>query len=419
MSIKTNDKSLHASLIKRLKHHLLSNPYLHGAFAIFFIALIFSSGYLFSSGVPADYNGDLLSNAPLVLADVHRTGYFFGTWDRIFSEIKAYGFPFPGNPLSDLQILFFQLTNDIYASLKLLQVAEIFCAGFLMFLCFYNITKKKYSGLIAGVLYMFTPFNLARVQGQIYIAWGFAFLPLAFLLIYKSMIEEKLRYAVLVGLPIWLVLTQAPENIYEIGMPLLVFSLLIMILQTEKGKIFKSIAKRFALLVVMFCVGIGMSLNNFIGTSGFFGGAVYTSSYAYYIQTSGANSFSLKPSAGLLLFDGEFLRLGIPLSYNSEIVLILGFSFVLLSAFLLIVKKNPLNLALFITGLLCMILSLGSFAPASLSLFNLAHEYLPFFSMIRTPGRFMMSSYFSFIFLSTIAIGFLGEKVQRWAFKID
>jgi hypothetical protein len=162
-----------------------------------------------------------------------------------------------------------------------------------------------------------------------------------------------------------------------------------------------------------------MSLNNFIGVSGFFDGSVYTSSYPYYIQTSGANSFSLKPSAGFFLFDGEFLRLTVPLTLSSDVVLILSCSFIFLSVLLIMFKKNALNLALFMTGLLCIILSLGTFAPQPFTLFIIAHDYLPFFSMIRTPGRFMMSSYFAFIFLSTIVVGIVSDKLKRWFFKID
>jgi hypothetical protein len=74
-------------------------------------------------------------------------------------------------------------------------------------------------------------------------------------------------------------------------------------------------------------------------------------------------------------------------------------------------KKNKLNLALFVTGLVCMIMSMGVFAPEWLNLFGFARSFLPFFSMIRTPGRFIMSSYFSFIFLASITVGIIAEKI--------
>ena len=391
------------------KRYFVHNVYFQGALVILVIAVIFSLGYLINSGVPAGSGGDTLSNAPGLLEYLKGPAYFFSNWSNTYSEVVSFGF-FPGNLVLYLQFFLLLLTKELFLSLKLLQVAEIFCAGFFMFTCFYALTKHKFESIFAGALYMFAPFNLLRVQAHIYIAWSFAFIPLAYLAAYKTLTLGKWQYAVLAGLPFFCVLTFYPENIFLLAIPLLIFCFLIAF--TYRKLDIRTVIKNILLIFIMFGMGLWMGLTSVILNFNFFFKSILSGSYPLIFASTGAYAYPNPPFSALMLFDGEILKMSTPLTQANVVLIVFSLSLLILSSICLMIKRSSLNISLFITGLICVIFSMGISAPSSLGLFNLAHKYLPYFDGITTPGRFIMTSYFAFVFLGVLGLRSIYEKMK-------
>lgn len=408
-----------AKWVNSIKHKAESHPLAFGVI----LALLFSIGlsipYLIQTGEKISTNGqfgDMFSGLPFII----ERQYVYNNWRTIFYDWS----PFASSPsfLGDSnffivpQLIIYSIVSDIAFSYKIYEILLFFTSFLSMYLLAYTISNKKriVSGVAAAVFYSLTPYLLLELIAHQYMMWAYALLPLAYLLIYKSLAgSKKSKYAwvCLAGILIAASTTYPSiEFSYVNGIFLFLFSIILCFKDVTKNEL-KLFFNKLISVAIMFSI------------------AIFLSAYFMFPMVFSVSPFSVAsvfsrvaqvPVYSNTFIDAAFLlnkgfSVNIGLNYFSIYgLLIIPFMLpILLSSLLILFRRKGMYLLFFILGILAVLFSMGSNLPSFLRIFEYAQK-LPLFDMIRTPCRFTIQVALSFSLLGGIAIGLASDSLRKF-----
>ena len=322
-------------------------------------------------------------------------GVLFPSWN-VFYSVPNYGL----NIFSELHYLFFVfLHGNLVYTYKVYIVFEILVCGVSMLIASYKMTKSRFGSLLAAIFYVLAPYFLSELQfGHIYSLWGYVLLPPAYYLTYRALINRSAKLAILAGGAVALATIFAHlQGVYTNGIPLAIFGLLITFFyaNANDAKGFaKSVISRTGILLIMFSVVLSLS-SYLIFPSIVFNLGVTTSNPYFSLSQSEVYSNSFLESFSLANIEQPYM----------PIIMFLA----ILSASLILLEKKKIYYALFIIGLLGILLSVGTNTP----IFATLMKFIPFFNAIRTPGRFLVTTSFAFCLMAGVSIDVILKKLKH------
>lgn len=317
------------------------------------------------------------------------------SWDVLYSSAN-----YSLNIYSMFHYLFFVIFNgNTVYTYKVYIIFEIFVCGLSMLFVSYKLSGHRFGSLLAAIFYILTPYFLYELTAHIYYLWGYALLPLAYYLIYLALINKSIKFAILAGLALVAVTIFATtELIYENGIPLAIFSLLIIIFHFNPKNIkkeTKTVLVRIGLLLIVIIVTLLLSAYIIVGTYTS-SGVPATNTFSQYQQLS-AYSNNFWQSFFLLPTNSTFSNTFIP------VVILLP----ILSVILLFFERKKLYYITLITGLFAVALSVGINTPLWVAL----TRFLPIFNDIQVAYRFLITVSMVFSMMAGISIDVILTKL--------
>lgn len=216
------------------------------------IVLSISLPYLLGNGLPF-FSGDLLSS---YLDFAYHPS--FSWWSVYFSLPRIIGL---SAFYEYLLGAFFSISNNFIFALKMDIVFQMIVAAISMFAFSFSFTKSRFASVLSTFFYILTPFYTAQLNFHIYLAWAYALLPLAYLMIYKIATEInniKLIYAGLIfALAIFF---PGPQFIYITTIGLLIFLFNLSVNRSYIIRPSKKLVQPYVKFIIAFLIALGLSL---------------------------------------------------------------------------------------------------------------------------------------------------------------
>ncbi len=286
------------------------------------------------------------------------------------------------------------------AAVKINYILDFFLAGIFMYLLVFSVTKKKFAGFIAAIIYMFSGYTIRTLGGGLTQLNAYALTPLLFLFLIKTFQERQwIFYSVMTGIIFALQILSDPSlkivlfNLVAFGL-FLVFQL---IGSNMKERFLKVVGVGIIVSVVL----LGLSAQRVLPTKEYLdmtGRAhlPYEQSASRATPLSETFSTAIEPLKFGIRYDGRegLYKLGI-----------VAFFFMLFALYAKPTRR--LHLYLLATMILAISITSGSFV------FKLLYTYVPPFDSFRYLERVFALFSFAGAFLAGLGVDLFTDTLEK------
>jgi hypothetical protein len=293
---------------------------------------------------------------------------------------------------------------------KLLYLSFFTLSGVFAYLYVFELTKNRPASFAAGLAYIFLPYHVIEIgfEGH-HGAFGMPYMltPLILLCLERLIQEPRLKYTIISGLLLALLALTYPQVFPFLIGPFLVLYVIVRIWwERQRGAEYlkKSTLSSLAtlciplLLTAFWWLPLLSEIRYFHATS-FSVEAARESSATFLQAITLRPSYCCAPSSAY----------GSAGSIYLETLRILPFVLVLLGV---ILNRNNKHVWFFSTSILIgVLLAMGPDSP--INLFGVAHRYVPFFTGLRTPARFLLFTSLAYAALIGFCVHGISERLAH------
>ncbi|MCX5991417.1 MAG: hypothetical protein NTZ04_03685 [Chloroflexi bacterium] len=313
-------------------------------------------------------------------------------------------------PLPVCLILSFSFPFGWVLGTKLLYLSFFVLSGVFAYLYVYELTKNRYASFVAGLAYVFLPYHIIDVgfeghQG----AFGlpYVLIPLILLCLERSIKNPGIKYVLINGVLLALLTLTFPQVFPLLVGPFLVLYVILRIWWERQrgGEYLRSITVTSA---AAFCLSLLLTAFWWLPLI-----SEIRYSYATSFPANEAGNYSASFLQAVTLRPG--LCCALSSAYGSagsvflEILRILPFPMVLLG---IILNRRNKYVWFFLASILIAVpLVMGP--HLTIDVFGLAYRYVPLFTRLRTPVRFLLFTSFAYAVLIGFCVQSITERLQH------
>jgi hypothetical protein len=404
--VEQNKHGKKQSMIQKVKNHLLK----HRAYDIGLLILVSlaATSNWFNLRIPKGHDAvaDMLS-ARAVSNSIflyHMLPSWSNDWFLGYPQFSVF------SPLLSYLILALRFPFGWVLGTKLLYLSFFVLSGVFAYFYVYELTKNRCASFVAGLAYVFLPYHIIDVgfeghQGSF--GMPYMLIPLLLLCLERLIKKPSIKYVLINGVLLALLTLTFPQ-----AFPLLVgpFLALYVILRIwwERQRGVEYLKKITITSVATFCLSLLLT-------------AFWWLPLISEIRYSYATSFSVEAASesSATFLQAITLRPGLCCSPSSaygsagsiflEILRMLPFILVLLG--IILNRKNKYVWFFSASILIAILLAMGPDSP--INVFGVAYRYIPFFTRLRTPVRFLLFSSLAYAVLIGFCVYGITEQLRH------
>ncbi|MBN2098057.1 MAG: hypothetical protein JW753_00515 [Dehalococcoidia bacterium] len=382
----------------------------HSAYDVALIALVTLAATCkwFNAGLPTGHDAiaDMLSAQ--------------AAWDSIFvhhmlpgwSNDWFMGFPqfYVHPPLSSILVMASSVPFGWVLGTKLLFLTIFILSGVFAYFYFFELTRNRFASIVTGLAYVFLPYHIIDVGFEGHhgsFSVPYMLLPLILLCLERLIKKPSIKYVLINGVLLAILTLTFPQVFPLLIGPFLVLYVILRIWWERKR------GREYLKNAVITCAGalcLSLLLTSFwwlplISDMRYFYATTFSLEDAKEASATFLQAVTLRPS----LCCATSSAYGSAGSALLEMLRIIPFILVLLG-----VALNPKNKYVWFFSLSTLIAVLLAMGPESpINVFGVAHRYVPFFTSLRTPVRFLLFTSAAYAVLIGFCVHGISERLKH------